>query len=95
MEGSKLGGQWNVPSLVANGMFQAWWPMECSKFGGQVKEKHIFTSSHFSPNKFYLNLHFFLLTIRFYFTMVTSYGPQATQANKKLLPESSLDSTLT
>jgi hypothetical protein len=23
-----LGGQWNVPSLVANGMFQAWWPME-------------------------------------------------------------------
>jgi hypothetical protein len=28
MERSKLGGQWNVPSLVANGMFQAWWPME-------------------------------------------------------------------
>jgi len=28
MEGSMLGGQWNVPSLVANGMFQAWWPME-------------------------------------------------------------------
>jgi hypothetical protein len=34
----KLGGQWNVPSLVingmfqslvANGMFQAWWLMEC------------------------------------------------------------------
>ncbi len=30
-----LGGQWNVPSLVANGMFQAWWPLECSMFGGQ------------------------------------------------------------
>jgi hypothetical protein len=30
----KLGGQWNVPSLVANGMFQAWWPLECSKLGG-------------------------------------------------------------
>jgi len=37
MEGSMLGGQWNVPNLVANGMFQAWWPMECSKFGGQWK----------------------------------------------------------
>jgi hypothetical protein len=31
----KLGGQWNVPSLVANGMFQAWWPMEGSMLGGQ------------------------------------------------------------
>jgi hypothetical protein len=29
MEGSKLGGHWNVPSLVAIGMFQAWWPLEC------------------------------------------------------------------
>jgi len=28
MECSKLGGQWNVPSLVAIGMFQAWWPLE-------------------------------------------------------------------
>jgi hypothetical protein len=48
----KLGGQWNVPSLVANGMFQAWWPMECSKLGGQwnVKEKHFFISFHFAPN---------------------------------------------
>jgi len=35
MECSKLGGQWNVPSLVANGMFHAWWPMECSMLGGQ------------------------------------------------------------
>ncbi len=37
------------PKLVANGMFQAWWPMECSKLGGQwnVKEKHIFTFSPF------------------------------------------------
>ncbi len=31
----KLGGQWNVLSLVANGRFQTWWPMEGSKFGGQ------------------------------------------------------------
>jgi len=35
MEGSMLGGQWKVPSLVANGRFQAWWPMEGSKLGGQ------------------------------------------------------------
>jgi len=25
----KLGGQWKVPSLVAIGMFQVWWPLEC------------------------------------------------------------------
>jgi len=30
----KLGGQWNVPSLVANGRFHVWWPMEGSKLGG-------------------------------------------------------------
>ncbi len=54
----KLGGQWNVPSLVANGRFHGWWPMEGSMFGGQwkIKEKHIFISSHFPPNKLYLNL---------------------------------------
>jgi hypothetical protein len=34
MECSKLEAQWNVPNLVTNGMFQAWWPMEGSKFGG-------------------------------------------------------------
>jgi hypothetical protein len=43
-----------------------------SKLGGQwkVKDKHLFTSSHFPPNKFYLNLQFFPLILRFYFTMV-------------------------
>ncbi len=35
--GSKLGGQWNVPCLVANGRFHAWWLMECSMLGGQWK----------------------------------------------------------
>jgi len=30
----KLGGQWKVPNLVANGRFQAWWPMEGSKLSG-------------------------------------------------------------
>jgi hypothetical protein len=36
----KLGGQWNVPNLVAIGMFHAWWPMEGER-------KHLFTSSIF------------------------------------------------
>jgi len=33
----KLGGQWNVPSLVANGRFQSLVAMEGSKLGGQWK----------------------------------------------------------
>jgi hypothetical protein len=65
MEGSMLGGQWKVPCLVANGMFQAWWPMEC-------EGKTPFHLFHFPPNKLYLNLQFFPLTLRFYFTMVLS-----------------------
>ncbi len=53
----------------------AWWPMDCSKLGGlwKVKEKHLFTSSHFLPNKFYLNFQFFPLTLRLYFTMVLGH----------------------
>jgi len=38
MEGSKLGGHWKVPSLVAIGRFQTWWPLEGSKFGGHWKD---------------------------------------------------------
>ncbi len=36
------------------GRSKAWWPMECSKLGGQweVKEKHLFTSCPFPPNNF-------------------------------------------
>jgi hypothetical protein len=60
----KLGGQWKVLSLVAIGMFQAWWPLD-------VKDKHLFTSSIF-PQQLYLHPQFFLLTSRFYFTMVLS-----------------------
>jgi hypothetical protein len=33
----KLGGQWKVPYLVANGMFKAWWPLEGSMLGGHWK----------------------------------------------------------
>jgi hypothetical protein len=92
MECSKLGGQWNVPSLVANGMFQAWWPMEGSKLGGQWKVPSLVANGrfhawwpmedegetpfhlfHFPPNNLYPNLQFFLLTLRFYFTMVLNH----------------------
>jgi hypothetical protein len=58
MEFSKLGGQWKVLCLVANGRFHAWWPMEGER-------KHLFTFSHFPPNKLYLNLQFFPLTYGF------------------------------
>jgi hypothetical protein len=53
-ERSQFSGQWKVP------MFGGQWKVPM--FGGQwkEKEKHLFISSHFPPNKFYLNLHFFL-----------------------------------
>jgi len=53
---SKLGGQWNVPSLVTNGGFQAWWPMEGfqawwpmegSKLGGQWKVPSLLANGRF------------------------------------------------
>ncbi len=63
MEGSKLGGewkekekvpplggQWKVPSLVAN--------------GGVKEQKILFTSSHFPSNQFYLNLQFFTFDLK-------------------------------
>jgi hypothetical protein len=62
---SMFGGQWKVPCLVANGRFQAWWPMEC-------EGKTPFHLFHFPPNNLYPNLQFFPLTLRFYFTMVLS-----------------------
>ncbi len=59
-----FGGPWKVPLLGG--------PWKVLLLGGQWKEKgqHIFTSSHFPSNKLYLNLQFFPLTLRFYFTMV-------------------------
>ncbi len=48
----QLGGQWKVPMIG-----DQW----------KEKEKHLFTSSHFPPKKFYLNLHFsFDLKVLFY-----------------------------
>jgi hypothetical protein len=79
---SMFGGQWKVPmfdGLWKVSMFGGQWkvpmfdgPWKISMFGGQwkEKEKHLFTFSHFPPNKFYLNLHFFALISRFYFIMV-------------------------
>jgi hypothetical protein len=44
----KFGGQWDVPSLVVNGRFHAWWPME-----GERKTHFYFFS--LSPQQTYLN----------------------------------------
>jgi hypothetical protein len=78
----KLGGQWNVPSLVAIGMFHAWWPLECSKFGGhwnvptwwpmEGERKTHFHLFHFPPINLLTPSFFFPLALRFYFTMVLS-----------------------
>jgi hypothetical protein len=100
----KLGGQWNVPCLVAIGMFQAWWPLGRSKLGGQwkVKEKHIFTSSIF-PQQTYLPPQFFpfgltfllchrpksLLTPFFPFLRSINYN-YTLQRNKSLTPSLSI-----
>jgi len=50
---SQLNGQWKVPMLGG--------PWKVPLLSGQwkEKEKHLFPFSHFPPNKFYSNLHFF------------------------------------
>jgi len=57
----KFGDQWKVPCLAANGMFQAWWPME----GEGKTHFHLF---HFPPTNFTYTFNFFSfdLTILFY-----------------------------
>jgi hypothetical protein len=47
MEDSKLGGQWKVPSLLANGRFQACWPLEGSKLAGQWKVPSLLANGRF------------------------------------------------
>jgi hypothetical protein len=37
---------------------------------GRRGRRFFFTSSHFPPKQLYLDLHFFPLILRFYFTMV-------------------------
>jgi hypothetical protein len=49
---SQLGGQWKVPFLGGT------WKVPLFDGQWKEKEKHLLTSSHFPPNKFYLNLHF-------------------------------------
>jgi hypothetical protein len=75
----KLDGQWKVPSLVVNGMFQSLvvnGMFQSLVVNGRFQawwsneEKthfHLFPPSF---QQFYLNLQFFLLTLNFYFTMV-------------------------
>jgi hypothetical protein len=63
LKGSKLGGPWKVPSLVAHGRFQAWWPLE----GKGKKAFHLFSLS--PPNKF-LFKPFFSIDLKVYFIMV-------------------------
>ncbi len=49
---SKLGGQWNVPSLVANGRFHVWWPMEGSMLGGQWNVPSLVANGRWRKNTF-------------------------------------------
>jgi hypothetical protein len=80
LEGSKLGGLWKVPSLVAFGRFQAWWPLEGSKLGGlwnvpcligfgrkrrKKKETSFSPPFIFHPTRFYLNI--FSIDFRVFF----------------------------
>ncbi len=53
------------PNLVANGRFQC-----LVALGRRRRETLNPKPSHFPPNKFYLNLHFFFLILEFYFIMV-------------------------
>jgi hypothetical protein len=54
---AKFGGQWKIPCLVVHGMWR----------------KNTFSPLPIPLNNFTLNLQIFLLTLRFYFTMVLSF----------------------
>jgi hypothetical protein len=71
MEDPMLGGQWKIPCLVVNGRSHVWWLMEDPMPGGpwNVKE-NTFSPLPIPPNHFTLNLQFFPLALRLYFTMV-------------------------
>jgi hypothetical protein len=64
-----LGGQWKEKEKVP--MLGGQWKVPSLVVNGR---KIIFTSSHFPPNQIYLNLQFFPLTLRFYFTMVLGHS---------------------
>jgi len=58
--------------LVALGRFHCLVALErfhCLMALGKVKEKHLFTSSHFPPTKFYLNLQFFSFDFKVLLTL--------------------------
>ncbi len=45
----------------------------CSEANGRRRKRFFFNSSHFSPKQLYLDLCFFPLILRFYFTMVLGH----------------------
>ncbi len=53
-----FGGPWKVPLLGDR------WKVPCLVAKGRWKEKHLFTSSYFPPNKFYLNFQFFSFDLK-------------------------------
>jgi hypothetical protein len=65
MEGSTLCGQWKVPGLVANGRFQAWWPME-----GERKTRFHLLS--LSPQEILLKPSIFSLDLK----VLLNHGPR-------------------
>ncbi len=72
-----LGGQWNVPSLVPNGMFQAWWLME-----GEGKTPfHLFP---FSPQQTLLKPSIFSFDL----TVLLYYGFKSLLTPNFLFPRS-------
>jgi len=45
----------------------------CLEANGRRRKRFLFTSSHFPPEQFYLDLRIFPLILKFYFTMVLGY----------------------
>jgi hypothetical protein len=67
----KLGGQWNVLSLVAHGRKRR--SFQCLKANGRRRRSFQFTFSHFPPKQLYLGPRLFPLISRFCFTIVLGH----------------------
>ncbi len=79
----KLGDQWNVPSLVANGKRRRSFQcskangrkrrsFQCSEANGRRRRNFLFTFFHFPPQATHLGFRPFPLTSQFHFTIVLS-----------------------
>jgi len=64
---SKAWCQWNVPNLVANGMFQTWWPMEgaIAWWPMEGEGKTPFHFFPFPPQQILLKLSIFSFDLKF------------------------------